>query len=106
MARFTDCDPNLRDMEEKLAEARAAKHTRLFALGYDPGSPLQWHSRQNEKEMKKYLDSRDESESMMFNCAVAVVVVNPQDSDETIKSIIADKRPRKKDGLGYFGEAY
>lgn len=106
MARFTNCDPNLKEMEEKLIKARAAGHTRMFALGYDPSSPLQWHSRKDEKEMKKYLDSRDDSESIMFNCAVAVVVVNPQDSDETIQSVIANKQPRRDDGPGYFDEAY
>ena len=56
--------------------------------------------------MKSFLDSRDDSESMMFNCAVAIVVVNPQDSDETIKSIIAAKQPRKAESPGYFNEAY
>ncbi|HEY4501689.1 MAG TPA: hypothetical protein VJJ20_01305 [Candidatus Paceibacterota bacterium] len=93
-------------MEEKLAEARKAGHTRMFALGYDPESPMQWHSRKDEAEMKSFLDSRDDSESMMFNCAVAIVVVNPQDSDETIKSIIAAKQPRKAESPGYFNEAY
>lgn len=100
------CDPNLSEMKEKLTEARAAKHTRLFALAYDSQTPLQWHHRKNEAEMNKYLDSRDESESILFNCAVAVVVVNPADSDETIESIIAAKQVRKNSGPGYFSEAW
>ncbi|MDB5225590.1 MAG: hypothetical protein JWL87_542 [Candidatus Adlerbacteria bacterium] len=106
MTRFVDCDPNLREMEEKLVEARAAGHTRMFALGYEPDLPMQWHSRKDEQKMKEYLDSREKSESTLFNCAVAVVVVNPQDSDETIKSIIAAKQPRKNEGPGYFCEAW
>ena len=101
-----DCNPNLGEMHEKLAEARAKRHTRLFALAYDPNAPLQWYHRQDEKDMERFLNLRDNSESILFNCAVAVVVVNPTDSDETIQSIIADKRLRKKDGLGYFSEAF
>lgn len=100
------CDPNLAEMNEKLAEAREKKHTRLFAIAYDPQTPLQWHHRKNEAEMKKFLDSRDESESIMFNCAVAVVVVNPADSDETINATIAAKQVRKDNGPGYFREAW
>lgn len=101
-----NCDLNIREMKEKLAEARAENHTRLFALAYDAGTPLQWHHRKDESEMKQFLDSRDESESILFNCAIAVVVVNPADSDETIESIIGIKQPRKGTGPGYFSEAF
>lgn len=94
------------DMRAKLTEARKAGDSRLFALAYDDKTPVQWHRAKDEAEMKKFLDSRDESESIMFNCAIAVVVVNPQDSDETIEATIAGCRPRQANGLGYFGEAF
>lgn len=100
------CDPNLSEMKAKLAEARANKHTRLFALAYDRQTPLQWHHRKDEDAMKKYLESRDMSESILFNCAIAAVVVNPADSDETILSVIAAKQQRIGTGPGYFDEAF
>ncbi len=99
-------DANLTEMEAMLAEARKASHTRLFALAYDRTSPLQWHHRKDEKEMQDYLDSRDRSESIFFNCAVAVVVVNPADSDETIEAVITSQALRNGTGPGYFGESF
>ncbi len=93
-------------MKAMLAEARKAGHTRLFAIAYDRESPIQWHSRKDEAEMKEFLDSRDESESTMFNCAVAVVVVNPQDTDETIDSVLTSRTRRHGNGSGYFSESF
>ncbi|MEI7720288.1 MAG: hypothetical protein WCI89_03745 [bacterium] len=56
--------------------------------------------------MKQFLDSRDKSESAMFNCAVAIVVVNPQDTDETIKFMLTSRRQRSGSGPGYFDESF
>lgn len=93
-------------MKAKLAEARKVGHSRLFAIAYDRESPVQWHSRPDEATMKKFLDSRDESENIMFNCAVAIVVVNPQDTDETIEALLASRQLRSGSGPGYFGESF
>jgi hypothetical protein len=93
-------------MKATLAEARKAGHSRLFALAYDSESLAQWHSRPDEAAMKQFLDSRDESESMVFNCAVAIVVVNPQDTDETIEAMIASRQERRGSGPGYFDESF
>lgn len=93
-------------MKAKLAEARKAGHTRLFAIAYDRKSPIQWHSRKNEAEMQQFLDSRDESESTLFNCAIAVVVVNPQDTDETIDFVLNVRSHRRSNQLGYFSESF
>lgn len=93
-------------MREELAKARTAGHSRLFALAYDRETPLQWHSRKDEAAMMKFLDSREESESMLFNCAIAVVVVNPQDSDSTIESVLASGTRRNGTGPGYFSESF
>lgn len=93
-------------MKAKLAEARKVGHTRLFAIAYDRESPIQWHSRQDEVGMRAFLDSREESESIMFNCAIAVVVVNPQDTDGTIESVLASRHMRHEWGPGYFAESF
>lgn len=93
-------------MKVKLAEARKSGHSRLFAIAYDRESPVQWHSRSDETTMKQFLDSRDKSESAMFNCAVAIVVVNPQDTDETIKFMLTSRRQRSGSGPGYFDESF
>ena len=94
------------DMRPVLEQARTAGHTRLFAIAYDKESPVQWHHRQDEAAMTEFLDSREESESMFFNCAIAIVVVNPQDTDETIESVIASHHMRNDAGSGYFEEAF
>jgi len=94
------------DMKANLEAARKNGHTRLFAIAYDDQTPVQWHHAKDEAAMKEFLDSRDESESILFNCAIAVVVVNPQDSDETIESTIASQQPRRDNGPGYFSEAF
>lgn len=93
-------------MKVKLAEARRIGHSRLFAIAYSRESPVQWHSCPDEAAMKDFLDSRDESESSMFNCAVAIVVVNPQDSDETIQAVLTSHQQRSGSGPGYFGESF
>lgn len=98
-------DLNLEEMKVARDEARSAGHDRLFALAYDPDIPLHWRHCKDESEMNRILASREESESTTFNCAIAVVVVNPQDSDDTIAFIIASRYPRPPGGLGYFTEA-
>lgn len=99
-------DLNATEMKEKLAEARKAGSTRLYALAYASTSPVQWHHRKDEDEMRRHLDSRDESESMLFSAAVAVVVVNPQDSDETIEVVLKTGHARSLTGPGYFSESF
>jgi hypothetical protein len=93
-------------LKEGLQKARTAGYTRLFALAYDRDTPVQWHSRPDEASMMQFLDSREESESIMFNCAIAVAVVNPQDSDETIQSVLAARSRRKDTGPGFFSESF
>jgi len=93
------------EMKRVLAEAREAGDTRLFAIAFDRESPLQWHHRKDEVAMQRFLDSRDRSESIMFNCAIAIVVVNPEDTDETIDAIIASRNTRSGAGPGYFEES-
>ena len=93
-------------MRVTLLEAREAGHSRLFAIAYFPDEPVQWHHREDEAEMKSFLDSRDESESIMFSASVAIVVVNPQDSDETIDAILSGKQSRKENTSGFFSEAF
>jgi hypothetical protein len=97
---------NKDEMQEKLTAARAAGHTRLFAIAYDDVTPVQWHSRKDESDMNEFLDSREESESMFFNCAIAVIVVNPADSDETIEATLTARQRRAGSGPGYFSEAF
>ena len=97
---------DLQDMKIALAEARQAGHTRLFAIAYDRESPVQWHHRPDEKEMQKFLDSRERSESIMFNCAIAILSLNPLDTDETIEALIAAQKKRRDTGPGYFEEAF
>ncbi len=91
-------------MVQKISEARQKGRRRLFAIAYDRESPAQWHSLPGDAEMQKYLDSREESESIMFNCAVVVVVVDPTDTDDVIESIISSGTIRPPKGLGYFKE--
>ena len=93
-------------MKAKLAEARKAGHTRLFAIAYDRESPVQWHSRKDEAEMKSFLDSREESETILFSSAIAIVVLNPQDTDETIDALLASHSQRRNNGPGYFSESF
>jgi hypothetical protein len=95
-----------KDLTAKLQEARKAGSTRLFAIAYDRITPVQWHHRKDEAEMQKFLDSREESESILFNCAIAVVVVNPKDSEETVFAIIAAGNPRVGQGPGFFSESF
>ena len=93
-------------LKSALKDARKVGHNRLFALAYFAEAPVRWLSRQDEEEMRLLLDSRERSDNTLFNCAVAVVVVNPMDSDETIDSIIAGKQKRNGAGPGYFDEAF
>lgn len=93
-------------LKSALKDARKVGHNRLFALAYSLEKPVQWYSRQDEEEMRLLLGSRERSEHILFNCAVAIVVINPMDSDETIDVIIAEQRRRNGHGTGYFDEAF
>lgn len=106
MSRLTDLISFNEEMVENLEAARTLGHTRLLALAFDPEPPVSWHSFPAEQEMKEFLDSRETAESILFNASVPVIVVNPQDTDETIKAIVDMKRIRMRDGPGYFHEAY
>lgn len=99
-------DMNDKEMRAKLKEARQIGHSRLFAIAYDSTTPVQWHYRKDEAEMKRFLDSRERSESILFNCAIAIAVVNPQDSDDTIGAALSAGRKRADNGPGYFDEAF
>ncbi len=94
------------EMKGKLDEARKVGHARLFAIAYDADTPVQWHHAKDETAMKEFLDSRERSESILFNCAIAVAVVNPQDSDETIEAVLTSGQLRQGTGPGYFSESF
>lgn len=94
---------------QKRAEAIAAGHTRLLAFAYyaDPSPEcLDWKSFPNEAAMTEFIESWDRAESMSLNCAVAIAAVNPNDSEESIKAILAQRFVHKDEGPGYFSSAF
>jgi hypothetical protein len=88
-----------------LGRARAVSATRLFALSPD-GTNMQWHYRPDEKAMRNFLDSRKTSDKILFSSSIAVLVVDPRDSDEKIRQVIDARHRRMSDGPGYFSEAF
>lgn len=99
-------DPDLIEMGKKLIEAREMGSLRLFAVALDKETPARWFHCQNEGEMRRILDSREDSRDPNFRWSAAVVVVNPQDSTEVIMRTLSEKRSRIGRVFGYFEEFF
>lgn len=88
------------------ALAQNQNHTRLLAIAWcgEPGS-IGWKSFPDEAAMQKFLDARDAAPGLAINLSIAVAAINPQDSEETIRTILNTRPLRPNDGgSGYFAE--
>ncbi len=89
-------------------EAEANGHTRLLAYAcYGDANPerVTWQSFPDDPAMEAFIASWETSDDPALTCAMAIAVVIPQDSLETIHFQLSTRSKRAPNAPGYFPSA-